>query len=172
MSLERDSIPNRVLFTPLSGLDMKSLTPDATVMTYRELKKCKTLPQLPLVILYETSPGIGHWVIVLETPEGIEHFDSYGIKPDGEISFVPTKWRAALGMQQPHLIQLLLDTMKPINFNDWPLQGKGRIATCGRWCTLRARYRELTSDAFGGMIMKVSKKFGIAPDLVVSAAVH
>lgn len=172
MSLERDSIPNRVLFTPLSGLDMKSLTPDATVMTYRELKKHKVLPKLPLVILYETSPGIGHWVIVLETPEGIEHFDSYGIKPDGEISFVPTKWRAALGMQQPHLIQLLLDTMKPINFNDWPLQGKGRIATCGRWCTLRARYRELTSDAFGGMIMKVAKKFGIAPDLVVSAAVN
>lgn len=161
-----------VPFTPLSGVDMKRLVPDATIMTYRELKKQKVLPKLPLVILYETRPQVGHWVIVLETPEGIEHFDSYGIKPDGELSFVPTKWRAALGMEQPHLIQLLLDTMKPINFNDWPLQGKGRIATCGRWCAMRARYRELGCDAFGGMVMKVAKKFGIAPDLVVSAAVN
>lgn len=166
------SLTGGILYEPLSGLDMKRLTPDATVMTYRELKKHKVLPQLPLVILYETRPGVGHWVVVLETPEGIEHFDSYGLKPDGEISFVPIKLRSMLGMEQPHLVQLLLDTQKPINFNDWPLQAKGRIATCGRWCTLRAKYRELGTDAFGGMIMKVAKKFGIAPDLVVTAAVQ
>lgn len=160
------------VMTPLSGIDMKKFIPDATVMTYRELKKHKALPRLPLVILYETRPHVGHWVIILETPEGIEHFDSYGIKPDGEISFVPTKWRAALGMQQPHLIQLLLDTNRPINFNDWPLQSKGKIATCGRWCALRAKYRDLKCDDFGGMIMKVAKKFNIAPDLVVSSAIH
>jgi len=160
------------LYAPLSGIDMKSMIPDATVMTYRQLRERQTLPKLPLVILYETEPRIGHWVVVLETPEGIEHFDSYGMKPDGELSFVPIRNRALLGADQPHLVKLLLDTMKPINFSDWRLQGKGRIATCGRWCVLRAKYRELTSDAFGRLIHKASKKMGLRPDVLVSSVVR
>ncbi len=159
------------LYVPLSGVDMKMKIPDATVMTYRELRKHETLPKLPLVILYETRPRIGHWVIVLNTPEGIEHFDSYGLKPDGELSFVPIRNRAILGADQPHLVKLLLDTMKPINFSDWRLQGKGKIATCGRWCVLRSRYRDLTSDEFGKLIELGSKKIGVRPDVLVSSAV-
>lgn len=160
------------LYAPLSGIDMKRLIPDANVMTYRQLKKYRALPKLPLVILYETKPRIGHWVVVLNTPEGIEHFDSYGLKPDGEISFVPIQNRAALGVDQPHLVKLLLDTMVPINFSDWQLQAHGRIATCGRWCVLRAKYRDLTSEDFGNLIKKATKKIGLCPDLLVSTVVR
>lgn len=160
------------LYTPLSGIDMKRLIPDARVMTYKQLRGCGQLPELPLVILYETRPGVGHWVVILKTPEGIEHFDSYGMKPDGELSFVPIRNRALLGADQPHLVKLLLDTMQPINFSDWRLQSKGRIATCGRWCVLRAKYRELTSDAFGNLIKTASKKIGLKPDILVSSVVR
>jgi len=159
----------RKMFKPTTGTEMGEFAPEANIMVYRDLKKLNVLPPLPLILLYETQPNMGHWVLVIETPEGIEHFDSYGIKPDGEISFVPLMFRAQSGQASPHLVRLLLNTGRPINFSDYQLQGKDEIATCGRWCVIRLMFADMPSDDFIKMIAGASQKYGVPTDLLAVA---
>ena len=160
------------VYIPTSSDEMRAGVPGSMVLVYRDLKQMDQLPRLPIILLYETKPGIGHWVTILRTPEGIEHFDSYGLKPDGELSFVPFAFKAQSGQEVPHLVKLLLDTGEPINFSDFRLQDEARgIATCGRWCVLRNMFAHLTSEAFGRMVLNSSKKLSLSPDEMVSVIV-
>ena len=150
---------------------MAALVPGSAVMTYKQLRGYQKLPPLPLIILYEVRPRVGHWVIVLETPLGLEHFDSYGLKPDGELELIPTMRRHELGEDQPHLVRLLLDTNLPINFSDGVLQGKG-TATCGRWCALRYAARALGSEDFLRLVAEEAQKRGQSPDAMVASIIR
>lgn len=133
-------------------------------MLYRDLAKCQILPALPLFLLYETSPNRGHWTLIDETPEGIEHFDSYGLMPDKELAFVPEPFRAASDQLHTHLLRLLLATGRPIVYNHHKFQAGGNIATCGRWCILRHMLRDLTTNQFIKAIGGGVRAFEMAPD--------
>lgn len=163
---------------PLSDDQMRQLIPQATVIKYSELsdvlKTERRLP-LPLVILYEVAPNQGHWVLVHRTPEGIEHFDSYGYKPDQEFSFIPSSFRKRSGQQRRLLVQTLLSlqsTGEKINYNQYKLQKDSpKISTCGRWVVLRYKFRDYSIKVFHDTVTRISKRLGITPDQLVTRVI-
>jgi hypothetical protein len=159
------------LFDPLSGIEIHDFLPNATILKYSQLKHLKKLPHLPLVILYEVKPDFGHWVTILETPDGIEHFDSYGYVPDDELSFIPDNFKVISDQNNKYLLSLLYNSNEPIHYNQYTFQGGNDIATCGRWVILRNMFDDLTIDQFANMIYKTSQQTQLSPDQIVSIAI-
>ena len=156
--------------TPLSDESIQRALPNARVMKYDELAQFKKLPKLPLVLLYETSPDFGHWVTILRTPEGIEHFDPYGIIPDDELKWVPPGFRSQSSQDMKHLLALLYGSGKKINYSPYKLQGD-ESSTCGRWAILRNRMSEFGNDDFARTVLEVAHQLNMTPDELVIAAV-
>lgn len=156
--------------TPLSLDEVRRFVPNAWVGKYSDLRKYVSkhgrLP-LPLVVLYEVMPDYGHWVAVLETPEGIEHFDSYGILPDNELKWVPEWLKHSTGQDMKFILSELLKSNKKINYNSHRFQGK-TSSTCGRWAALRIMFSNLGTDQFAQMVRNTSKQLGMSPDRMVS----
>ncbi len=138
---------------------------------YKDLARERDLPPLPIAVLYETEPGYGHWVAVLRTPEGIEHFDSYGLKPDAELKWVPDEYKEAFMATAPHLLRLLARTGEDIHYNEYKLQGGGKIATCGRWVIARCRNKRLTTDQFADAVEGLADAHGCTTDEAVTMLV-
>jgi len=140
----------------LSGKEMIDLVGGrANIMNYRDLQKYDNIDDAlgeygALILLYESRDNYGHWTLVFKTPEGyIEHFDSYGYKPDEEIKGIPEYYRKKNYNKVPHLTYLLFTSRIPVRFSQYKLQKKGpMINTCGRWVGLRLLLRDLTEDQF------------------------
>jgi hypothetical protein len=156
---------------PISGNEILKWLPNATVLKYTELKNYKVLPKLPIVLLYEIKHNIGHWTTILRTPEGIEHFDSYGYIPDDEFSFIPDDFKYESNQNYKYLLNMLYGSGEVINYNSYKLQDEPPIATCGRWSILRNLFNNLTIEQFKNMIMKTSKQLNITPDQLVSLVI-
>jgi hypothetical protein len=154
---------------PITGNEILRWLPDATILKYSELKQYDKLPKLPLILLYEIMPNVGHWVSVLRTPEGIEHFDSYGYAPDDELNdFVPEYFRYETNQDYKYLLHMLYNSGEDINYNQYNLQGNPPIATCGRWTILRNMFNYLPIDKFAKTIYITSKQLKMTPDELVS----
>ena len=141
----------------LSSVDISSLLGDKVrVLTYKQLRDFDNIydvlkPYGNAVLLYETSKNWGHWVCLFKDPKSniIEHFDSYGIRPDDEIKFVPKYFRKIGGEDLPHLTALLYKSNAPIRYNHHKLQSSRRgVSTCGRWCVLRLIFKDLDENNF------------------------
>lgn len=154
------------ILTPISGREIINWIPNATLLKYSELKNYTSLPKLPIVMLYEVKKDFGHWVTILNTPEGIEHFDSYGYAPDMELDFVPDEFKS----DNKYLLNLLKNR-NDVNYNPYPLQKGLLTATCGRWVILRNLFDFLTIDQFYNMIIKTSKDLNMSPDEIVTLAI-
>ena len=81
--------------SPMSDGDLrKILGKDLKVIRYSELAPLRSLEQLlprpkdHCIILYETQPGVGHWVALLKYNGSYEFFDPYGIYPDDELNWI------------------------------------------------------------------------------------
>jgi hypothetical protein len=167
------------MVTPLTGEDVSrwltahGMSP--TVIKYEELHQFKELPVSvgsPLILLYETSYNKGHWVAVLATPEGIEHFDSYGVLPDKELGYICCEFRRMSGQVSPYLVRLLINYNHkfrvPINYNQFKFQSKDpNIATCGRWCVLRCLMCKMPIKKFKKKIDNMARDHGLSYDAVV-----
>jgi len=163
---------------PTSDAELRAACPGLHTWLYRDLARLEEagrFPQLPIAVLYETAPGFGHWVGLLETPEGIEHFDPYGIRPDAELRWVPKKYREAFQSDAPHMVRLLEREAAggvPVNYNEFRLQArKPNINTCGRWVVLRCRNPGLTSAQFARAIRGMAREAGMSSDEAVTAMV-
>jgi hypothetical protein len=153
----------------MSGEDLEAEIPGITVLTYKQLNRLNALPRLPCAILYETSPGYGHWTGLLQTPQGVEHFDSYGLKPDGELKFVPDSLKVVLGEAYPRLTELLLRDGRPINYSAAVLQDNNPlIATCGRHVCARMLFMKTSAEKYARIIRGTSKALSVTPDGLVS----
>lgn len=149
---------------PTSDQEIRDACPGISTWVYKDFALMARLPPTPFALLYETEPGYGHWVGVLETPEGLLHFDSYGLKPDAELRWVPKRYRKAFGSASPHLVRMLLEDGRPVNYSQHRLQGRGKIATCGRWVVARCRNQGLTSDQFARGMKDLARDMGLTPD--------
>jgi hypothetical protein len=127
------------------------------IIKYSELDQFRTIEELLpkdidyKIILVEQNPNSGHWTCILRYGKTIEWFDSYGIKPDGELSFISKVKNRLLG-QDVKLLSLLLNDAKSrgwnVIWNKKKLQQlKNGVNTCGRWCLLRITM--LTQFFFG-----------------------
>jgi hypothetical protein len=130
---------------------------DINIITYSELKDYTSITQLlptnkcACFILIRTSNQSGHWTVITRYNNTISYFDSYGIKPDGELKNIPNSQRYELGEDQHYLINLLKDTQFKITYNTHDLQSRDEnINTCGKWCVAftKAIFEGLTVDDF------------------------
>jgi hypothetical protein len=166
-----------------SDTDIKKLCDNKVkIIMYSKLCKIKDISQIlkphgACVILYETKQNYGHWCVLLEQKSGkkkknIEHFDSYGMKPDDELAYIPENYKHTGGEDYPWLTYLLAKATSPkgkynkVAYNDYPLQeSKNDISTCGRWCGMRVVLKQLNIDQF----IKLFTKQKLKPDWYVTA---
>lgn len=124
------------------------------VILYENLKNFTAediLRILPVAILYQVEPDVGHWTLLMEVPGGVEFFDPYGIVVDKQFDY--------LEMKQPHyLAKLLYDLSKKIEIHYNPYEFQSRepgINTCGRWVILRSKFPKWNIDKFKDVVNEV-----------------
>lgn len=155
------------------------------IVMYSKFKKIKSIDQVlnpygSCIILYETKQGYGHWCALLTRPTkvkgkiaDIEHFDSYGMKPDDELKYVPENYKVEGGEEYPWLTYLLAKATNPktgrygrVIYNEYPLQkSKKDTSTCGRWCGIRIVFKHLSIEKF----VKLFARQKFEPDWYVTA---
>lgn len=156
----------------LTGEDVLNLANGkAHVMDYRDLRTYDDIFDAmngtgALILLYESSLNYGHWVCVIDRGNNIlEHFDSYGLKPDDEINFTSEDMREFLGEDYPHLSVLLYNSNCKIEYNQFKLQSKKKgINTCGRWTGMRIIFKNLSIENFAKLFID---DFYTTDDMVV-----
>lgn len=154
----------------MSGTEITKWIPNVNLIKYSEFKKSNKLPILPIIILYEIKPDFGHWVLIDKTPEGIEHFDSYGYMPDGEFEFIPEHFKKESNQDYKYLLSIL-SKRDDVNYNQYKFQAEGDIATCGRWCIFRHMFNYLTINKFANMVYDTAAELNITPDQLVAIVV-
>ena len=152
------------------------------IIKYSELNNYNSLDQLLpeqrdyRIILTETKPNSGHWCLLSKYPSkgGVvyEWFDSYGMRPDGELSFISSVMKRVLG-EDKHILSKLMDDVKKGGGRDTYNKKKlqilaDNISTCGRWCMLRAKMMEMgySLDDFVDFIVKSKETYNVPFDIL------
>jgi len=122
----------------------KMLGKGVKVIKYSELENHSDINQvIPeqrgyRIILIETKQNTGHYVCLLKYNEkSYVYFDSYGLYPDQEFSFIPQQMQQILD-EKVHIMSQLLNKLKSDGgnwtYNQMKLQKMANgINTCGRW---------------------------------------
>ena len=169
----------------LSNSDInEALDGRVKIIKYNDMKRFKNLEELlsphnAIIMLYESAPGFGHWVLLLFQPEfnRIEFFDSYGIKPDMERFFIPKLIRP-LPLLSMLIIKFLdkhnappLDGRTKISFhyNEIPFQMQhNNVNTCGRHCINRMNHSDIPLNKYQSLIKNLGTYTGLNPDEIVT----
>ena len=139
------------------------------MISYDKLHEYGTINELlgdskKCVLLYLTSHNHGHWCCIYEHRGIIYFFDSYGFVPDEQLKFVPKHISLKLNGRHRYLTQMLLESGKPVQYNEYELQSEDpRIATCGRWCIVRLNYPDISVNDFKDIF--TNKK--LSPDKII-----
>jgi hypothetical protein len=158
---------------PLSDADIrKILGSDIKIITYPELNNIKDINQIfdskgRCILLYLTqSETAGHWVCLLNKPDGIHYFDPYGEAPEKAKKGADPALLENTDQDEPRLTQLMKASGKPVYYNihDYQ-QDNPSVNTCGRWCCVRCLYAPYSDKEF----YKVVKSSGMTGDNFVSA---
>jgi hypothetical protein len=150
-----------------------------------------------MILFYETSPNFGHWTCCLlkEDNDGkyIEHFDSYGVKPDDELNFIPIQFRKINYEYHPQYTALLLKSGLPVTYSQYKLQAKkvitkvgsssllgqtcpslrdkeitSEVNTCGRWVAWRIFFKDNDISDFADTFESISKELNLPMDYILS----
>ena len=150
----------------LSGIDILSKV-KCNLIQYKDVNKYKSIEELlgptkKCVILYHTKKDYGHWTCIYEYNGTIFFFDSYGFIPDDELKFLHKDLKAELNSNHRYLTQLLYNSNKPVEYNEYQLQErKKNVNTCGRWCIERLKYPEISVNDFYKIFKDASKHLNI-----------
>jgi len=161
--------------SPLSDDEIKKYLPNTPIIMYSELPKFNNIEDILktdgdcCVLMYQDSENTGHWCGLLRQPKRIEFFDSYGIYPDKQLSWVHAGTRHNIGINGKYLSNLFNKTPLKIVYNTEPYQKQGNeIATCGRHVVFRLLHKNLPLTKYHNMIRKETKKQGIDYDALVA----
>jgi hypothetical protein len=129
----------------LSNDSFNKYLPDApdNLITYKELKKYKTMGQLLekefdyKILLIETQRNSGHWCVLVRRGDTVFWCDSYGMSPHEGISIVPTCIRRMLGQENDEVKRLYKSARQEgfnVEENEFEFQSDTpNVNTCGRW---------------------------------------
>lgn len=151
-------------FEQLKAMMGVKFNQDTLFMNWDELAKFQRVedlmkkPALIILLHIETrdAPKAGHFILILDFKDHLEHFDSYGLTQEEELSITHEK----------HLTRIFSDYTKPIINNTKRLQTfRHDVNTCGRWIVARRMLAQFTLDNF----LSIVKYFSVnSDDLVVA----
>jgi hypothetical protein len=126
-------------YEPMGDDDIQYYFPNSKILTIKELSKYNNINQLltepddHAFLLYQSSPNMGHWVLLVRYNGITEYFDSYGGYIDHPYLWIPKERRVKLGEGKAYLSNLLVDVPDLI-YNGFDFQNKKdlNISTCGR----------------------------------------
>ena len=158
----------------LSDTDILNITDHkCTILTYQDLERFNTIDEVlgtfgAVVILYQHDQNFGHWVALFRVNDTIlDFFDPFGIKLDTELKFSPFNLRLHQGKEVKHLSHLIDQSRYKLIQNTTKFQEEvSDVNTCGRWCALRVRFREISLKRFSKIFAKTDC---YTPDWIVSA---
>lgn len=144
---------------PLGFDDLvKLLGPDASktnMILYNNLKNknfqsiFNSKPFLIILMQIENPDNpspVGHFIILLNYPNYIEHFDPYGLSIEQEL---------AITHEPGYIYNLLKSSGKKYIENDFQFQNyREDVQTCGRWTVARAKLGEFNLDDFKTFFQK------------------
>ena len=149
------------LARPLSGTEVAERL-GGPVYRYKQLAAMAELPKRPFALLYESADKVGHWTAVIDTRDAagrpcVEHFDSYGERPDRQRDYIPKEYLEASGQGRPYLARLLLP-FNNVAYSSQRLQHlRPGISTCGRWCIARAACSYQCAEEFCDVMKRTAK---------------
>ena len=148
----------------LSGSDISRITDNmARIISYDELSNYDSIEDVlgeqgAVVILYETRKNFGHWVCLFWIGENtLEFFDPYGLKMDEELKIEPQfNMRENNGVLSPHLTVLidLCSDCKVVSNTTQLQKYLEHVNTCGRWVSMRIRFRDVGLKRFIELMTK------------------
>jgi hypothetical protein len=161
--------------TPTSADEVFDFSGKAcNVILYSDFGRYTNLDQVlspygACIFLYLNKENMGHWCCIFKYPNkrGYEVFDSYGIIPDDELKWTSKQFRLDHGQYYPQLTYLLYNENEPIEYNNYKFQGK-HSATCGLWCALRIKHKDMDLDKFKYYFKDLPESCGVAPDNFIS----
>lgn len=148
---------------PISNWDIYSLVSKyypTKIIRYDQLLDMTIEDLLPtydniLVILYLTKKSFGHWTCLFYNSDGLNFFDSYGLKPDDELKWkINSKFRKLHYEEYPLLTIMISSYMKKnnissITYNEYQYQVYDNItATCGKHVINRCINKYLTNEKY------------------------
>jgi len=140
----------------LSDSDIKRITDNkCNVIAYSDLENVSSIDEIlnpydACIILYQLEENQGHWVALIKhSPTELEFFGSYGLKIDEQLKFSKFNLRRHNGVEIPHLSVLISHSNYKVISNTAKLQKfKKDVNTCGRWCAMRVRFRDVPIKRF------------------------
>ena len=164
---------------PMDDGDIRQYLPNAKIMRYSALAKLSDIEQLLpkdksyVFLLYEQTPGSGHWVALMRYGNTIEFFCSYGSKIDAPLRWNNPRDNAMLGQSKPYLSMLLNKAKGKFRsiYNPVAYQSKkDGVATCGAWDVMRINQlinHNQDLHEFHDYMESVKKETGLTYDEIV-----
>jgi hypothetical protein len=154
---------------PLSGDSIKKKVGyDINVLKYSELNNYNSVDEIlkngVCVLLYETEPNHGHWVVLLKTVDEsgnqiLEIFDPYGMDLESEKRFINKQFLKSNNMDHNILAKMLYNSPYPSSYNQYHFQTfKDNVSTCGRWVIARIKNKNLSLEDFHEKFKNYSDK--------------
>ena len=172
-------IVEEIIEEPMDDTDIRQYLPNAKVMRYSGLSRLSDIEQLLptdksyVILLYENTPGSGHWVALMRYGRTIEFFCSYGSKIDAPLRWQNPKDNAMLGQTAPFLSQLLNKAKGKFRAIHNPVayqSSKQGVATCGAWDVMRINQMKNHNQdlhEFHDFMESVKKETGLTYDEIV-----
>jgi len=140
----------------LSDDDILRITDNKTkIFLYSDLEQVDNIddilnPYGCCVILYQLEANVGHWVRLIKHKNNtLEFFDPYGMSIDEELKNSKYNLRRHRGVITPHLTALIDKSNYKLISNDFKLQKfKEHTNTCGRWVSMRIRFKDVSLGKF------------------------
>ena len=130
----------------LSDADIKKYLPNTDIISHQDLKNYNSIEELLpndksiKIIIYESKPNSGHWILIARYNNIIEYFDPYGHKIDEPLKWINKNYKNTIDNNN-YLTQLLNKAKNKFDivYNAKSFQSENEdIATCGRHCIFRA----------------------------------
>ena len=167
---------------PMGCNDIKKYLPKTRIVLNGDIAKFKNITHLlpepidTVILLFRSSSNKGHWVLLSRYDDIIEYFDPYGYEISHPINWIDEHQQQELN-EYDHLTRLLTNSPFNILVNKYQFQDRKNlsIATCGRWCVIRALTilnKKLSLDKFTEVFKTLKQKTGLSLDIIVSDLIH
>lgn len=166
--------------TPMGDNTIREYLPDAKIIKYDDLNDLSSIEELLpsdksyVIMLVEHAPNSGHWIALSKYGDKVEHFCSYGSKPDEYLKWNNASTNDKLGQGKKQLSSLLNNYPGEVVYNPIEYQQDASdVQTCGRHDVYRVKKMldDMNLDAYYQHMKEMKNKIGGSYDDVVASII-